>query len=57
MQMKIVVSEPKEFNAWLKEKQTFAQVMKADQESKEVKPEEVVAPVADSTSLAQVIVK
>ena len=57
MQMKIVVSEPKEFNAWLKEKQTFAQVMKADQESKEVKPEEVVAPVADSTSLAQVTVK
>jgi len=57
MQMKIVVSEPKEFNAWLKEKQTFAQVMKADQESKEVKPEEVVAPVVDSTSLAQVIVK
>jgi cytochrome c oxidase subunit 2 len=57
MQMKIVVSEPKEFNAWLKEKQTFAQVMKADQESKEVKPEEVVAPVADSMSLAQVIVK
>jgi cytochrome c oxidase subunit 2 len=57
MQMKVVVSEPKEFNAWLKEKQTFAQVMKADQESKEVKPEEVVAPVADSTTLAQVIVK
>ena len=57
MQMKIVVSEPKEFNSWLKEKQTFAQVMKADQESKEVKPEEVVAPVVDSTSLAQVIVK
>lgn len=57
MQMKIVVSEPKEFNAWLKEKQTFAQVMKADQESKEVKPQEVVAPVVDSTSLAQVIVK
>jgi cytochrome c oxidase subunit 2 len=57
MQMKIVVSEPKEFNAWLKEKQTFAQVMKADQESKEVKPEEVVTPVADTTSLAQVLVK
>lgn len=57
MQMKIVVSEPKEFNAWLKEKQTFAQVMKADQESKEVKPEEVVAPVADTISLAQVLVK
>jgi cytochrome c oxidase subunit II len=57
MQMKIVVSEPKEFNSWLKEKQTFAQIMKADQESKEVKPEEVVAPVVDSTSLAQVIVK
>lgn len=57
MQMKIVVSEPKEFNTWLKEKQTFAQAMKADRESKEVKPEEVVAPVVDSTSLAQVIVK
>lgn len=57
MQMKIVVSEPKEFASWLKEKQTFAQVMKADQESKEVKPEEVVAPVVDSTTLAQVVVK
>ena len=57
MQMKIVVSEPNEFNAWLKEKQTFAQVMKANQESIEVKSEEVVAPVADSASLAQVIVK
>jgi cytochrome c oxidase subunit 2 len=57
MQMKIVVSEPQEFKAWLKEKQTFAQVMKADRESKEVKTDEVVAPVVDSTSLAQVVVK
>jgi cytochrome c oxidase subunit 2 len=57
MQMKIVVSEPQEFKAWLKEKQTFAQVMKADRESKEVKTDEVVAPVVDSASLAQVVVK
>lgn len=58
MQMKIVVSEPDEFNAWLKDKQTFSQVMKAQQQSQEVVPvEEVQTVIADSTVLAQVLKK
>jgi cytochrome c oxidase subunit II len=56
MQMKIVVSEPNDFKAWLKEKQTFGQVLKAQQQPEEVKTEEVIdAPVSDSSSLAQVL--
>ncbi|WP_291116094.1 cytochrome c oxidase subunit II [Flavobacterium sp. UBA6135] len=56
MQMKIVVSEPNEFKAWLKEKQTFGQVLKAQQQPEEVKTEEVIdAQVSDSSSLAQVL--
>ncbi|MDP2159734.1 MAG: cytochrome c oxidase subunit II [Flavobacterium sp.] len=56
MQMKIVVSEPNDFKAWLKEKQTFGQVLKAQQLPEEVKTEEVIdAPVTDSSSLAQVL--
>lgn len=56
MQMKIVVSEPNDFKAWLKEKQTFGQVLKAQQQPEEVKTEEVIdAPVTDSSSLAQVL--
>ncbi len=56
MQMKIVVSEPNDFKAWLKEKQTFGQVLKAQQQPEEVKTEEVIdTPVTDSSSLAQVL--
>jgi len=56
MQMKIVVSEPNDFKAWLKEKQTFGQVLKAQQQPEEVKTEEVIdAQVSDSSSLAQVL--
>lgn len=60
MQMKIVVSEPNDFQAWLKEKQTFGQAMKAQQESQkpvEAPVEEVFETVADSTVLAQVLKK
>lgn len=58
MQMKIVVSEPDEFNAWLKGRQTFGQAMKAQQQSQEVVPvEEVQTVIADSTVLAQVLKK
>jgi cytochrome c oxidase subunit 2 len=55
MQMKIVVSEKDEFNAWLKGKQTFGQAMKTQQQSQEVAPEEnVPSTIADTTVLAQV---
>lgn len=60
MQMKIVVSEPDDFKAWLKEKKTFGQAMKAQQESQkpaETPVEEVSETVADSTVLAQVLKK
>jgi cytochrome c oxidase subunit II len=57
MQMKIVVSEPADFQAWLKDKQTFGQVMKA-QQIEEVTPiEEVQTVIADSTVLAHVLKK
>ncbi|GGD33798.1 cytochrome c oxidase subunit II [Flavobacterium orientale] len=57
MQMKIVVSEPNEFKAWLKEKQTFGQVLKAQQQPVEVKQEvnDTLSTVVDTSSLAQVI--
>jgi len=57
MQMKVVVSEPAEFAAWLKDRQTFAQVMKAQQNQDVVPVQEVQSVIADSTVLAQVLKK
>lgn len=60
MQMKIVVSEPNEFNAWLKDKKTFGEVIKAQQESEKPleKPAEEIQPtIADSTALALLLKK
>jgi cytochrome c oxidase subunit 2 len=59
MQMKIVVESKEDFKKWLSEKQTFAQVMKAqEQPEEEVKTEtDTTNVVVDSTLVAQVIEK
>lgn len=59
MQMKIVVESKEDFKKWLSEKQTFAQVIKAqEQPVEEVKTESDTTKVAvDSTLVAQVIEK
>jgi cytochrome c oxidase subunit 2 len=59
MQMKIVVESKEDFKKWLSEKQTFAQVLKAqEQPAEEVKTEtDTTKVVVDSTLVAQVIEK
>ena len=59
MQMKIVVESKEDFKKWLSEKQTFAQVIKAqEQPAEEVKTEtDSTKVVVDSTLVAQVIEK
>jgi cytochrome c oxidase subunit 2 len=59
MQMKIVVESKEDFKKWLSEKQTFAQVIKAqEQPVEEVKTETDSTKVTvDSTLVAQVIEK
>ncbi len=58
MQMKVVVETPEKFNAWLKEKQTIVQTVKAEKEAANpteapaVKDTTVVA--TDSTAVVQV---
>jgi cytochrome c oxidase subunit 2 len=59
MQMKIVVESKEDFKKWLSEKQTFAQVIKAqEQPAQEVKTEtDSTKVVVDSTLVAQVVEK
>jgi cytochrome c oxidase subunit 2 len=59
MQMKIVVESKEDFKKWLSEKQTFAQVIKAqEQPAEEVKTEtDSTKVVVDSTLVAQVVEK
>ncbi len=56
MQMKIVVTEEKQFNAWLADKTTFGQALKARAEQnqpKELLPAEEITPAAtDSLNIA-----
>ncbi len=54
MQLKIVVSEPNDFKAWLKDKPTFGDVLKAQQQPVEVK-QEVLADTLSTTTIAQVL--